>query len=57
MNEIDFIKKCIEIIKKKTSRNILSGIGELLSTEKKKWIKENLISDTVFLLENIIKQY
>jgi|WetSurMetagenome_2_1015567.scaffolds.fasta_scaffold17978_3 predicted nucleotidyltransferase component of viral defense system len=56
LNTKVFLSKCIKIVKDKSSRNLLAGIGELLSPEKKEWTKKNLISDTVFLLENLISQ-
>ncbi|MBI5402814.1 MAG: nucleotidyl transferase AbiEii/AbiGii toxin family protein [Ignavibacteriae bacterium] len=52
----EFIGKCIKIVKDKSSRNLLAGIGELLTPEKKEWVKRNLISDTVFLMENLKSQ-
>ena len=39
------------IPEKMTDRNILSGLGDLLSGEQKKWAKENLRTDKIFLLK------
>lgn len=46
-----FLKKAIGALEKLSNRNILSGIGELLNEEQKKWAKNNLKTDTVFLLK------
>lgn len=46
-----FLEKCIQKLEKKTNRNILDGMGELLDEEQKKWAKENLLNDTIFLLK------
>lgn len=48
---IDFIKKCINLIESLSSRNILSGIGELLDPKQKLWVKEKLKEETIFLLK------
>ncbi len=46
-------KITIEFIKKKfNSRNVLQGVGELLETNQKQWIRSNLISDTIERLDN-----
>lgn len=50
-----FLNKCINIINKKSSRNILTGIGELFSDTRKDWVKKNLIPDTLYLLKNYIQ--
>jgi len=47
------LDKCIVQLKKTTSRNILNGMGELLSEKQKCWAKANLVSDTIFLLKLI----
>ena len=46
----DFLKKCVRRLKKASSRNILSGIGDLLNKEQKIWVKTHLLTDTLFLL-------
>src|SRR3989338_11499263 len=47
----EFLKKCIEIIKKFDDNNILSGMGELLLSEKQKtWVKTKLKSEVLFSL-------
>lgn len=46
----DFLKKCIHSIEKIGERSLLSGIGELLDTKQKAWVKINLKKDIIFLL-------
>ncbi len=47
----DFLKKCIDVMEKFDDSNILSGMGELLLTERQKvWVKTNLKSETLFSL-------
>jgi predicted nucleotidyltransferase component of viral defense system len=45
-----FLDCCIDIVGKKTGRSILSGIGELLDSRQKSWVKEKLKSETLFSL-------
>jgi predicted nucleotidyltransferase component of viral defense system len=45
------LEKCIARLEKMSDRNILSGLGDLLSDEQKKWAKAKLRTDTVFLLK------
>ena len=51
MNFKDYLKKCLLVAEGVEERNILSGIGELLDEKQKKWIKENLKKDLIFLLK------
>ncbi|NQU17527.1 MAG: nucleotidyl transferase AbiEii/AbiGii toxin family protein [Candidatus Saganbacteria bacterium] len=46
-----FMQKCIVLLEKMSSRNILSGIGELLNEKQKAWVKSKLVAETVFLLK------
>ncbi len=46
-----FFKECISLLEKKSDKNILSGIGELLNSKQKAWIKEKLCKETIFLLK------
>jgi len=46
-----YLKKCIEFVGKLSNRNILAGMGELIKEKHKKWVKESLIKDVLFLLE------
>jgi hypothetical protein len=50
MSFAELLDKCILQLKKTTSRNILAGMGELLSEKQKDWAKANLVSETIFLL-------
>lgn len=51
MSFAKLLDKCIVQLEKTTSRNILDGMGELLSEKQKDWAKANLVSDTIFLLK------
>lgn len=51
MKFTDYLKKCIEFIEDVSERGILSGMGELIDTKQKVWIKSNFKQDTVFLLK------
>ncbi|MBN1684135.1 MAG: nucleotidyl transferase AbiEii/AbiGii toxin family protein [Gammaproteobacteria bacterium] len=51
-----FLKKCIQLLEKKSSRNILSGIGELLDQNQKQWAKSRLLEDTIFLLKLMLEK-
>jgi len=47
----EFLKKCIEIIEKFDDNNILSGMGQLLLSEKQKvWVKTKLKIEVLFSL-------
>jgi hypothetical protein len=46
-----FFTQCVEMLEEKSNRGILSGIGELLDAKQKTWVKEKLLSDTIFLLK------
>jgi len=51
MDYSEFLKKCIGILEKFDDNNILSGMGELLLTEKQKaWVKTKLKSEVLFSL-------
>ncbi len=45
------LEKCITRLEKMTDRTILSGLGDLLTDERKKWAKTKLRTDTIFLLK------
>jgi predicted nucleotidyltransferase component of viral defense system len=47
----DILKKGIDLLERKSRRNILSGMGELLDPEEKARVKMNLLKDTIFLLK------
>lgn len=46
----EFLKKIIEVMKKFDDRDILSGMGELLTEKQKSWVKGKLKSETLFSL-------
>jgi len=47
----EFLKKCVDIMEKLDDSNVLSGMGELLLTEKQKaWVKTKLKSEALFSL-------
>jgi len=50
MEARDFYMKCLEILESIDGKQILAGMGELLSAKKKDWVKNHLVSDTIFLL-------
>ncbi|NQU99198.1 MAG: nucleotidyl transferase AbiEii/AbiGii toxin family protein [Parcubacteria group bacterium] len=50
----EFLSSCIEKLEKLPDRSILAGIGELLTEKQKKWAKENLKTDTLFLLKLLL---
>jgi len=52
----DYLNKCIEFVESLSSRNILSGIGELIDDKQKSWVKQNLRSDTIFHLRILLDQ-
>ncbi len=47
----NFLKKNIKSLEKFEGRNILSGMGELLTVNQKIWVKKNLKTDALFLLK------
>jgi len=46
----EFLEKAIEVMKKFEDRDILGGMGELLTEKQKAWAKVKLKSETLFLL-------
>lgn len=50
------IKNCIETIESVNNRFILAGLGELLEEDQKKWAKEELKEETIFLLKNYLEE-
>jgi hypothetical protein len=51
----DFLKKCVEALGKMSDRDMLAGVGELVDSKRKDWIKKNLRSETILLLELELK--
>lgn len=46
----DLLAKCVTALEKMNNKKILEGIGELLDADQKKWAREKLKTDTIFLL-------
>lgn len=46
-----FLKACVSALRKVDNKDILSGMGELLTEKQKAWVKANLVTDTIFLLK------
>lgn len=46
-----FLEKCVDQLEKMTSRNILNGLGELLTGPQKDWARAKLRTETIFLLK------
>ncbi len=49
-----YLVKCIEVVSNVKDNQILQGLGELLSVKEKAWVKENLKTETIFLLKNYL---
>ncbi len=47
----NYLKECVKFVEKTSNRNILAGAGELLGPKQKKWVKDNLKKELVFLLK------
>lgn len=47
----ELLKKSIVQLEKMSDRGILQGVGELLTEKQKNWVKNNLRTDTIFLLK------
>jgi predicted nucleotidyltransferase component of viral defense system len=54
MEFIDYISRCIGFLRKIPERGMLSGMGELLSTKRKDWVKAHLKEDTIFLMNLLL---
>ena len=52
----DYLKKCIEEVKKINNTYILQGLGEVFYKKQKQWIKKNLKDDLLFLLQNYLAE-
>ncbi len=51
MSMEQFLQACITNLASMSDRGILSGVGELLDAAQKEWVKNNLRSETIFLLK------
>ncbi len=47
----ELLQKCIAQLENMSERNILRGLGEMLTDKQKDWAKAKLRTDTVFLLK------
>ncbi len=52
----EYFKKCIAFIESVSKKNILQGLGEVLGKELKPWVKNNLISETLFYLRYYLEE-
>jgi hypothetical protein len=51
MNKKKYFKRIIEFLEKNKKMNILQGLGELIDQKQKRWIKEKLIEELIYLLK------
>ncbi len=52
----EYFKKCITFIESVNQKNILQGLGEVLDRELKPWVKNKLISETIFYLRYYLEE-
>lgn len=48
---VEYLKKAIDYLEHFNETYILQGLGELLDAKQKSWVKENLKTETLFLLK------
>lgn len=48
---VKFFSECVKRVEAVNNSQIMHGIGELVETEQKPWIKNHLKKDTIFLLK------
>jgi len=46
----EYIKKCVENVHKIDEKHILQGLGEILDSSLKNWVKNHLKKELIFLL-------
>ena len=46
----DYLKRCIDAVEKMNEKRILSGLGDLMDEETKRFVKTRLKQDTIALL-------
>ncbi len=51
-NIAEYIEKSIDVLEKFDNKDILHGLGELLSAKQKDWVRNNLKKDLIFQLKN-----
>lgn len=47
----DFYRDMIDFLNKIDNKNILNGLGELITNKQKYWVKNNLLKETIGLVE------
>jgi len=47
----ELLQKCLEQLEKMNNRNILNGLGDLLTESQKDWVRSKLRTETIFLLK------
>lgn len=52
-----FLQQCVQALEAMDTRDILSGLGELLDNKQKAWVKEKLRDETIFLLKLSLENY
>lgn len=50
----DYLRMCIEEVKKVNNTYILQGLGEVLDDKQKHWVKTNLKDELIFLMQNYL---
>jgi hypothetical protein len=50
MDLSDYLQRCIDTIEKMNEKRMLSGLGDLMEEETKKFVKTRLKQDTIALL-------
>lgn len=53
---VDYIQKCINLIESVNDRSLLHGVGELMNDDIKKFVRKNLKTETIVLL-NFYKDF
>ena len=51
MTYADYLQRCIDRLESMNNRGLLQGLGELMDSELKKFVRANLLSDTIKLLK------
>jgi len=49
------VQQSIDSLENFSARQVLAGMGELLSQKQKDWAREHLISDTIFLFKLMLE--
>ncbi len=47
-----YLDDCITLVEKIDNKQIMQGLGELVSEKEKKWVKEKLKPEVIFMLRN-----